>query len=687
MKTLRNLIVALLVVVIVVVVGAYIYLLTIDVEDYHPEIAEAVADATGRELTLGGPLDLAISLTPVVVAENVSFANADWGSRPQMATIERIEVQIALLPLISSEVEVLKLVVSGADILLETDAEGRANWEFEEKAAASPEDRAGGPDDDGVGALIMPQSVLIENATLTMRDGETGEVRLIQLDRLTAEAASTAAPLALSLQGTVDSLPIQTTAELGAITALTSGGAPYPVAVEGTAGGLAFKLGGTIAEPMAGSGLDIAIEASADDLAGLAALAGDGLPTGQPFALSGKFGGGPETFTITDYSVSLGTNTVTGQVTVATAAEPPRIEATLASDRLDLAALMPAEAEAGGGADETPAADSAPPGRVFPNQPLGLDGLKDGNLKLGLTIGELITPSLTANDVSLSLTLENGRLSITPASLTVAGSPVAVSALVDARQDPPAVGIGVDAPQFDLGRFLTESETTDLLEGTADIVIDLEGRGASIAAIMGSLNGEARVLMGDGRARTQAFDMIMGGLTTVMGTLFSGQQEWTVINCIASDFLVEGRIATSRAMILDSEHSTVISEGSVDLGAETLALKVTPSPKVAPSTSPCPSTLAGHWPNRPFGPTGWRLHARSADCWEVRSFRPQPCSASASSAAAPTTRASKSPPAKRRKGHRRARSMRSPKGSAMRSAEPAREPQARSRASAMPSRN
>ena len=140
MRTLRNLIIALL----VVVVGAYIYLLTIDVEDYHPEIAEAVADATGRELTLGGPLDLAISLTPVVVAENVSFANADWGSRPQMATIERIEVQIALLPLISSEVEVLKLVVSGADILLETDAEGRANWEFEEKAAASPEDRAGG---------------------------------------------------------------------------------------------------------------------------------------------------------------------------------------------------------------------------------------------------------------------------------------------------------------------------------------------------------------------------------------------------------------------------------------------------------------------------------------------------------------------------------------------------------------
>ena len=594
MKTLRNLIIALLVVVIVVVVGAYIYLLTIDVEDYHPEIAEAVADATGRELTLGGPLDLAISLTPVVVAENVSFANADWGSRPQMATIERIEVQIALLPLISSEVEVLKLVVSGADILLETDAEGRANWEFEEKAAASLEHRAGGPDDDGVGALIMPQSVLIENATLTMRDGETGEVRLIQLDRLTAEAASTAAPLALSLQGTVDSLPIQTTAELGAITALTSGGAPYPVAVEGTAGGLAFKLGGTIAEPMAGSGLDIAIEASA----------GDGLPTGQPFALSGKFGGGPETFTITDYSVSLGTNTVTGQVTVATAAEPPRIEATLASDRLDLAALMPAEAEAGGGADETPAADSAPPGRVFPNQPLGLDGLKDGNLKLGLTIGELITPSLTANDVSLSLTLENGRLSITPASLTVAGSPVAVSALVDARQDPPAVGIGVDAPQFDLGRFLTESETTDLLEGTADIVIDLEGRGASIAAIMGSLNGEARVLMGDGRARTQAFDMIMGGLTTVMGTLFSGQQEWTVINCIASDFLVEGRIATSRAMILDSEHSTVISEGSVDLGAETLALKVTPSPKVATLNVAVPVNIGGTLAEPTFRPDG-----------------------------------------------------------------------------------
>src|SRR5699024_7815713 len=87
---------------------------------------------TGSDLRIEGPIDIAFSLTPAITLQDIRFANMPGGSAEEMAQIERLEVQVALLPLLRQQIEVHRFLLQDAEILLETDAQGRANWIFGE---------------------------------------------------------------------------------------------------------------------------------------------------------------------------------------------------------------------------------------------------------------------------------------------------------------------------------------------------------------------------------------------------------------------------------------------------------------------------------------------------------------------------------------------------------------------------
>ncbi|MFC1581154.1 AsmA family protein, partial [Thermodesulfobacteriota bacterium] len=84
--------------ILAVVVTVYIVLSSYDYNSLKPTITDAVRDATGRELTLGGDIALKIGPIPVLVVEDVTFQNASWGTSPEMARIKRFELQVRLFP-------------------------------------------------------------------------------------------------------------------------------------------------------------------------------------------------------------------------------------------------------------------------------------------------------------------------------------------------------------------------------------------------------------------------------------------------------------------------------------------------------------------------------------------------------------------------------------------------------------
>lgn len=161
------------VVIVAVLLAGALYALTfVDLGRFKPQIEAAAKDATGRVLTIEGPLHIGFSLVPTVVAEKIRFGNADWGTRPQMVSAEKLELQVALLPLLTGGIDVRRVTLEGADIWIETDKRGRGNWEFGEAAAPAPEEETSG---GGISLARVPQ-LDISDLEFAYRDGETGKV-------------------------------------------------------------------------------------------------------------------------------------------------------------------------------------------------------------------------------------------------------------------------------------------------------------------------------------------------------------------------------------------------------------------------------------------------------------------------------------------------------------------------------
>ncbi|NQV43713.1 MAG: AsmA family protein [Rhodospirillales bacterium] len=121
-----------LILALVGVVGGVFYLLasSLNGEEVRILIDREVGAATGRHLSIEGDISVRPSLFPVVELEGVSFSNADWSETAVMLRADHLFAQLSLLQLLMGSFVLEEISIDGAELLLETDAEGRNNWDF-----------------------------------------------------------------------------------------------------------------------------------------------------------------------------------------------------------------------------------------------------------------------------------------------------------------------------------------------------------------------------------------------------------------------------------------------------------------------------------------------------------------------------------------------------------------------------
>mgnify|MGYP003334986745 FL=1 len=79
----------------------------------------------------------------------------------------------------------------------------------------------------------------------------------------------------------------------------------------------------------------------------------------------------------------------------------------------------------------------------------------------------------------------------------------------------------------------------------------------------------------------RSFESLIGGIGTALGTLFTGQEEWSPVNCSAVHLGIKDGVGNGEVLLFDSRYATVAGEGTVDFGQEKLDLLITPRPKAA----------------------------------------------------------------------------------------------------------
>lgn len=216
-------------IVAVVVAAAVVVLATQDFDRYRGDVAAAVRDATGRELVIAGELDLELSLRPRLSARDVRLANASWGTRPDMLRFDLLEAEVSALSLLLGEVHVQRIVLSGAEIFLETDRDGHGNWLLEHPAEGAETAPDGNATGTGEGDIPEVHNVVLRDIAITYRDGLSGQYSAIVLDDLVANAPDGASLVSLAAKGRYEGRVFGISGSAGSIASLVAADSPYPV--------------------------------------------------------------------------------------------------------------------------------------------------------------------------------------------------------------------------------------------------------------------------------------------------------------------------------------------------------------------------------------------------------------------------------------------------------------------------
>jgi uncharacterized protein involved in outer membrane biogenesis len=272
MRIWTKILIGTLVVVVVLLAGAALFISQMDPNDYRGTLGDVVENFTGRRLQVGGDLRIRLVPGPSLEANDVRFANAPWASQPDMARAERLRAEFAWLPLLKGQVVVRRLVVLEPEVFLETDAQGRGNWEFADIGEPAPElDRDSGVPSDG--AAIHLASVDIENARLDYLHGPTSRRVAVDLDQLSFGSLGPGKRVALTVRGNYQDLPLSVIGRLGAPGAILRN-EPVEVDLEGVFGDANFTLNGHVGKPLEGKDLNLSVAFETPTTLALVELAG-----------------------------------------------------------------------------------------------------------------------------------------------------------------------------------------------------------------------------------------------------------------------------------------------------------------------------------------------------------------------------------------------------------------------------
>jgi hypothetical protein len=149
------------------------------------------------------------------------------------------------------------------------------------------------------------------------------------------------------------------------------------------------------------------------------------------------------------------------------------------------------------------------------------------------------------------------------------------------RQGDPTVEMDFDFDQLDLGAMFDELGTEQLTSGKLGGGIEVSGRGNSVATLMAGLNGRTYLVIGKGRIAKSYLDLVsmnLGGAFLDIVNPFQAKKDHTVRNCAVNRIEIADGLADA-VLFLDTEQTTIIAAGDINLKKETLNIGIKPSPK------------------------------------------------------------------------------------------------------------
>jgi uncharacterized protein involved in outer membrane biogenesis len=344
----------------------------------------------------------------------------------------------------------------------------------------------------------------------------------------------------------------------------------FSVAVDGASA----TVDGTIGDPLTPAALKLAVNVEIKRAKGLAAFTGLNLRDLPAFTASATLTDVPDGYSLAGLKVAHAVTTMGGDVVVTRGAKRLMVRAKLSSPLLDASAF--ARADAAGG-DAKPAAASA---RAIAAVPLPVDALGAIDADLDLRIDTIkFSDAAPLGPLLMRAEVADGDLKVDSMQLAgPAGQMLNVSASVGAAKA--QWTLRLDGKGIDVGTMLARFGRPGMATGgSTDLALQLRGRGKTLAALLGSLDGDARVEVGPLRLHNFAIDFDRGIIGRVLSTANPSHKTdpYTDVKCFAARVPISNGVLTSdRGIAAETAKYNVVLNGTLNLRTEAIDLAVTP---------------------------------------------------------------------------------------------------------------
>lgn len=517
-----------------------------------------VEEKTGRRLAIQGPIALDLDLTPTLVVENAALENASWGSHRNMVEVERLELELALLPLVRNKIQVKSVSLVGPKLFFETDASGRSNFRFQNSHSRTFSG-------DGKSASVFLGRIGVERGLFCYRGKTSQETVSVAVHRLQARQLELEERMELQVSGTCGSESFELEGSVGTIACLLNPEGAWPMDVRARLPEAEMHLAGSVRFSSIPEGLDLTFQLAGRSAGDIVRMLKAGSPELGPFRVEGELSGTKEdTWCVSNFTFTSETARGKGDLQFSVGSSGPEVRGWIALENLDVRSLFP-ERVAGTQERKT----------VFSSKRIPFGGL-NANVEVEISAERIILPHTVLEGFRADVHAADTRFCALPVHFQAGGGKVEGVLEIAREGQSLRVSAQARASEMDLNLLFRDGRT----QGRAEAEVDVIACGGSFADLMGSLDGRILIAIRGFRVENTYVNIIGSDIVTTLSRIFTpASTEATEIDCMVGGFAVSRGLATVTALVADTDEMVVMGRGRVDLGKEGLDLTITPYPK------------------------------------------------------------------------------------------------------------
>jgi AsmA protein len=528
------------------------------------EAERRIEAATDRDLVLGG--DVRVTFWPALgfSVEQAALSNPEGFPQDQpFIAADRIVFAVAIAPLLRGDVQVKQLIFEGAEVRLQAQPDGAANWTF-------PTDENSSEDRMTLDDLRLDDVRLVDG--LVSFQGADGGAPLTLEDvdaSLSLESLDSPSRLEAALDYRGERLNID--GEIGLPRAVLEKGRT-PIEARLRSAPLDAQLAGEF--DAATGALSGRLEANGQSLRRLLAWMGSPMADGGGFGafrLTSQMTREGETTALSDAVIGLDDVEARGDLALINQENGRlRVNGALSAANVDLNPYLPAPAQGAqsGGVD----VDNS-----WNAEPLDLSGLRALDAHLNLALGSLKFREMSFSNVALALRVFNGAADARLTRISLYGGAGTARLIADGSGATPRIAVELDTQNIQAEPLLRDAIGFDKIVGRGRLQASLVGQGASQAAIMRSLRGNASFLFNDGQWRGVNLAQVARTVqAAVSGQSIGSGGGATDFAELGADFAVADGVAATDDVRLLNPFVRLEGRGLIDIGAQTIDMRLTP---------------------------------------------------------------------------------------------------------------